>query len=170
MPRDAAALFYESQRLPLRRVAIALLVPPSVLSLLLLWQVVLGHHWKGQSLSNGDVIFWTIFLWLLYLRLMTVRLITRVRGGKLKIQLRGVWRSRRISLSDIRSVEIIALDPVRDYGGYGIRSISGGKAAGSKAWLANNTRGVSLQLADGKTVIIGSQRPEELADFLANVS
>ena len=45
-----------------RRVAsaIALLVPPSVMSLLARWQVLLSHHWQGQSLSNGEVIGWTI--------------------------------------------------------------------------------------------------------------
>ena len=73
--------FQESQKFPLRRAAIPILVPPSIMTLLLVWQVVLGHHWKGQSISNGDVIFWTIFLWLVYIRLITVRLITIVSNG-----------------------------------------------------------------------------------------
>jgi hypothetical protein len=154
--------FREIQKFPLRRVAVALLVPPSILTLLLLWQVVLGHQWNGQSLSNGDVIFWTIFLWLVWLRLITVRLITKVTSGRLEVKLRGLWRKRRISLADFRSVEIINFDPVRDYGGYGIRSIAGG----GKAWLADSTTGVSLTLVDGKTVVIATHRPGELAAAL----
>jgi hypothetical protein len=153
--------FFENQKFPLRRVAVALLVPPSILTLLLLWQVVLGRQWKGQSLSNGDVIFWSIFLWLIYLRLITVRLITKVSGEKLEVKLRGLWRRRRIPLADIRSAEPITFHPVRDFGGYGIRNIPGGKA-----WLADSTSGISLKLADGKTIVIGTHRPAELAAAL----
>jgi hypothetical protein len=143
---------------------LALLVPPSILTLLLLWQVVLGHHWKGQSLSNGDVIFWTVFLWLVCFRLTTVRLITKVSSEKLEVRLRGLWRKRRISLADIRSVETVTFDTVRDYGGYGIRS-----TPGCQAWLADSTTGVSLRLADGKTIVIGSHRPGELGALLSSV-
>jgi hypothetical protein len=144
--------FYESQKFPLRQIAVALLVPPSIMTLLLLWQVVLGHHWKGQSISNGDAIFWTIFLWLVYLRLITVRLITKVTGDKLEVKLRGLFRRRRIPLADIRTVETITLDPVHNYG--------------SKMWLANSTTGVSLKLADGEVFILGTHKPAELVACL----
>ena len=154
--------FHESQKFPLRQIAIALQVPPSIMTLLLLWQVILGHHWKGQSISNGDVIFWTIFLWLVYLRLITARLITKITDGKLEVKLRGLFRSRRIPLADIRSIETIHFDPVRDYGGYGIRSIPGGKA-----WLADSTSGVILKLADGQKLVIGTHKPAELAAALS---
>lgn len=155
--------FYESQKFPLRRAAIALLVPPSIMTILLLWQVVLGHHWKGQSLSNGDTIFWTIFLWLVYLRLTTVRLITKINARQLDVKLRGLFRRRRIPLADIRNVKTITLDPVRDYGGYGIRSAPHGKA-----WLADSTSAVSLELADGQSLIIGTAKPTQFAAALSN--
>ncbi len=154
--------FHESQKFPLRQIAVALPVPPSIMTLLLLWQVILGHHWKGQSISNGDVIFWTIFLWLVYLRLITARLITRIAGEKLQVKLRGLFRSRRIPLADIRSIETINLDPVRDYGGYGIRSIPGGKA-----WLADSTSGIRLELADGQKFVVGTHKSAELTAALS---
>jgi len=155
--------FHESQKFPLRQAAIALLVPPSIMTLLLLWQVILHHHWKGQSISNNDVIFWTVFLWLVYLRLTTVRLVTKITRGQLEIKLRGLFRRRRIPLTDIRNVKTITFDPVRDYGGYGIRSIPGGKA-----WLADSTSGVSLELTDGETLIIGTHKPAELSAALSS--
>lgn len=155
--------FHESQKFPLRQAAIALVVPPSILTLLLIWQVVLHHHWKGQSISNSDVIFWTVFLWLVCLHLTTVRLITKVSAGQLEIKLRGLVRRRRIPLTDIRNVKTIVFDPVRDYGGYGIRSIPGGKA-----WLADSTSAVSLELADGQSLIIGTHKPAELSAALSD--
>ena len=104
---------------------------------------------------------WTIFLWLIYLRLITVRLITEVRKGELVVALRGLWRSRRIPLERIQSVETITHDVARDYGGYGIRSTREGKA-----YVAGGARGVRVTLAKGEKVVVGSQRPDELAAAL----
>ena len=129
----------------------------------LIWQVVFGHPWGKQPMSNGNVIGWTIFLWAIFFRLITVRLVTEARDGELVISLRGFWRSRRILLYEIRSAEVISYDPVRDYGGYGIRTGRFGKA-----YIAAGTQGVRIKLASGATVVVGSQRSEELADILSS--
>lgn len=128
---------------------------------LLIWQVVLGHPWGKNPMSNGNVIGWTIFLWLIYLRLITVRLVTEVRNQELIVGMRGFWRSRRIPLDRIQSVETIDHDPAKDFGGYGMRSTREGKA-----YIARGSGGVRLTLAHGEKVVIGSNRAEELAGAL----
>ena len=145
----------------MRRIAIALASPPCFMLGLLIWQVLLGHTWGKHPMSNGDVIGWTVFLWLIYFRLITVRLVTEVRQGELLIRMRGLWRLRRVPLDRIQSVEAITHDIARDYGGYGFRSIRGGKA-----YVANGGRGVRLTLAGGEKLVVGSQRPDELARML----
>jgi hypothetical protein len=160
---DGRPSFYEVQRFPLLHVAVALAIPPCGMVGLLIWQVVLGHPWGKQPMSNANIIGWTVFLWLIYLRLITVRLVTQVRDAELVIALRGLWRARHILLSDIHSVETIIYDPLRDYGGYGIRTGRFGKA-----YLANGRRGVRLKLADGTTLVVGSQNPDELARILSS--
>jgi hypothetical protein len=157
----SAVGFYEVQRLSLRRAAIVVAIPPIGMLVLLIWQVVLGHPWGGRPMSNASVIGWTIFLWLVYLRLMTVRLVTDLRDGKLVVAIRGLWRARRISLSEIASVEVTSFDPLRDYGGYGIRS-----NRQETAYLAVGNRGVRLTLSNGARIVVGSPRAEELADVL----
>jgi hypothetical protein len=159
--QQAGQLFYEKQRFSLRRIGPALATPPCIMLGILIWQVGLGHPWGKQPMSNGNVIGWTIFLWAIFFRLVTVRLVTEVRDGQLVISLRGFWRSRRIRLSEIQSAEPISFDAVRDYGGYGIRTGRFGKA-----YIAAGSRGVRLKLANGATVVLGSQRSEELAGFL----
>ena len=161
MPQQEGQLFYEKQRFSLRRIGPALATPPCIMLGILIWQVVLGHSWGKQPMSNGNVIGWTIFLWAIFFRLVTVRLVTEARAGELVISLRGFWRSRRIGLSEIQSAELISFDPVRDYGGYGIRTGRFGKA-----YIAAGTRGVRLKLANGAIVVLGSQRSEELAGVL----
>jgi hypothetical protein len=128
---------------------------------LLIWQVILGHTWGQHPMSNADVIGWTVFLWLIYFRLITVRLVTEVRNGELRIALRGLWRSRRIPLDGIQSIETLDQDPARDYGGYGIRTTREGKA-----YVAGGGGGVRMQLASGEKLVVGSQKPAELAAAL----
>ena len=157
--------FREVRRLPLRRTAFVLAIPPTVMLALLVWQVVLGHAWGKQPMSNSGIIGWTVFLWIVYLRLVTVRLVTEARGREFVVAMRGLWRSRRVPAAEISSVETVTYDPESDYGGYGIRANREGKA-----YLAAGNRGVRLRLSDGSTLVVSSQRPEELAEALKGLA
>jgi hypothetical protein len=63
MRQKSDLLFYEKQRFALRRIGFALATPPCIMLGLVIWQVVLGHSWGKQPMSNASVIGWTIFLW-----------------------------------------------------------------------------------------------------------
>lgn len=157
-------IFHEVQKFPLRRTAVAVIIPPCAMLGLLIYQVVLGHPWGNHPMSNASIIGWTVFLWALYARLLTVRLGTDVRDGELILAMRGMWRRWRIPLADITSAEEISFDPVRDFGGFGIRS---GRAATS--YIASSHEGVLVRLSSGKTVVVGSERPAELVAALGGV-
>lgn len=65
---------------------------------------------------------------------------------------------RKISWSEIQSINIIEYSPLFDYGGWGVRySMSG------KGWCYNvsGKMGIKLQLTNGKSFLIGTQKPEE---------
>jgi len=109
-------------------------------------------------MSNGGVIFLTVLLVAVYIRLITVRLVTDIRSGQISVGLQGLWRMRRVPLSDIRSAVEVRYDPAAEYGGYGIRSPAKGLA-----YIAGGNRGVQLELKDGRKLLIGSQRTGELA-------
>jgi hypothetical protein len=164
MSRKAERLFYEEQTFRQRRIRVLLAVPPSLLLLLVIWQAVLGHPWGKRPMSNASLIGWTIFLWLVYLRLVRIRLVTELRLQELLVSMRGLWRTRRIPLSDIKSVEVVEFDPVRDYGGYGIRITRHGTA-----YIAGGNDGVRLQLIGGALVLIGSERSKELAEAISRL-
>jgi len=161
MSSGAQLLFHEVQRFRLKRPRILLAIPPVAMLMLLIWQVILGHPWGRQPMSNGSVIGWTIFLWLVYFRLVTVRLVTEVRPSELSVAMRGLWRKRRIALSEIQAARAVTYDAARDWGGYGIRSTRRGHA-----YIAGGNRGVCLQLAKGGTILIGSERPKELVSAI----
>ena len=165
MSRKDADLFYEEQTFRQRRIRLLLAVPPAILTLLIIWQVVLGHPWGKHPMSNGSLIGWTIFLWLVYLRLVRVRLVTELGPSELLVSMRGLWRTRRIPVNDIKSVEAITFDPIRDYGGYGIRVTRHGTA-----YIAGGNNGVRLRLTRGAPVVVGSQRATELAGAISRLN
>jgi len=65
---------------------------------------------------------------------------------------------RNIPLSEIEAASSVTYSPIGEYGGWGIRGM------GSRVALnARGNRGVLLTLKSGATILIGSQRPDELA-------
>jgi hypothetical protein len=160
MGSESKSFFEETQKFP-SRIYVALAVPPCILLGLTIWQVGFGHPWGKQPMSNGRLIGWTVFTTLIYVRLITVRLVTAVRSDSIIVSMRGLWRSRSIPISDIRSIKAIAYDAVADYGGYGMRSGRSGKA-----YIADGNEGVQLEMTTGGTVLLGSRRSPALEDAI----
>jgi hypothetical protein len=64
-----------------------------------------------------------------------------------------------IFMLGVLRVEVVQYRPIADCGGWGIRI---GKD-GERVLNARGNRGVRIHLIDGSRILIGSQRPEELA-------
>ncbi len=69
---------------------------------------------------------------------------------------------RHIGWDEMESLEVITYKPVREYGGWGIRY---GKAG--KAYNASGDKGLQLVFKNRKRLLIGTNKAEELKDFLA---
>lgn len=67
---------------------------------------------------------------------------------------------RRIPFAEIRRVHARTYRPLREFGGWGIRW--GGR--GRMAYNVSGNRGVEVELTDGRTVMVGSQSPDALAE------
>jgi hypothetical protein len=68
---------------------------------------------------------------------------------------------KKIDFDSIATVYARTYRPLSEFGGWGIRWGSGGKA-----YNVSGNRGVQLLLKNGKKILIGSQRSEELAAIL----
>ncbi len=66
---------------------------------------------------------------------------------------------REIAIVSISRVEVVDYRPIADFKGWGVRV----GPDGERALNARGDRGVRLHLVDGSMLLIGSQRPEELA-------
>lgn len=149
-------MYYERQGFHPLRMRILTAIIPAAMTVLTILQV--GFGWKWGKQSNGSLIGWTIFLWLVYWRLMTIKLVTEIRDSELRVAMRGLWRSRKIPLTDVVSATVVSFDPVRDWGGYGIRVTRRGRA-----YIAGGTQGVEVRTRNAGMILIGSAHAPELA-------
>lgn len=143
--------------------ALLLLVPVSAVGYGLFQQFVLGKRWGNRPVSNvafgliGALLFGFV-AWI-----FSLHLATEVRDGQLILSWRYLWLPRRIPLDEIEKAEAVRYSPVGEYMGWGIRrSITDG----SICYTARGDRGVRVATKDGKKLLVGSQRPEELVAAL----
>jgi hypothetical protein len=113
------------------------------------------------SLVGACLLLVLIALWLYVMRLET-----EVDDDALALDFRWFWRRREIPLAEIRGFEAVTYNPLRDYGGWGIRY----GWRGGMAYNVSGRRGVQLELADGARLLVGSQRAEELARAIAEAT
>ena len=127
-------------------------------------QLYLGHPWGDRPMSDTMLIIvstlsisLTAGLTLLFLKL---KLIIEVNAAGIHIRFYPLT-SRTIRFEDITSCKARAYNPIREYGGWGIRIGRNGKAYN----VYGNT-GVQLEFADALPLLIGSQQAEDLADII----
>ena len=129
-----------------------------------LQQVVRGKAWGNHPAPNWMmVILWLTFGIGLPFFFLYTKLSVTVTNRAVKIGFRPLT-NRRIPLSDIVISEARTYSPLREYGGWGIRQTFGGK----RAYNVSGNQGVELTLSDGRSVLIGSQEPEQLAHAIGS--
>jgi hypothetical protein len=110
---------------------------------------------------------WVIWLTLLLVGIglpalfISIRLIVTVERDQITIRYR-TFTTRRIGFDEIESYEARTYKPIREYAGWGIK----GWSAERMSYSVSGREGVELTLRDGKRVMIGSQKAQQLADAI----
>ncbi len=153
-------IFHEEQ--PFRQwwawIAIA---SPAVIAWVLFFMQIVGGEPVGDD-PAPDAVVWAfalgfgvgfpLWFWLL-------RLETTVDESGVHVRFRRGIGRRDIAFEEIAAVTVRTYRPILEFGGWGLRW---GRHR-RRAFTASGTRGVEIRLHDGRSVLIGSQRPEELA-------
>jgi hypothetical protein len=126
-------------------------------------QVVRGEPWGNQPVSNALLVMMTLALAALIYWLLKMHLVTEVRDREVYVHFMLFWKPRRLPFSAILSVEPVTYRPIEQFGGRGIR-----RGRHGWAYTVSGDRGVQLTLAGGEQLLVGSQRPEELAAAIEN--
>ena len=127
-------------------------------------QIILGIPF-GNNPAPDIVLIITVIIFgfglpvLFYVTNLTIE----VRGDGVYIRFFPFHSSfHKIALKDIKTFEARTYNPIMEYGGWGIRYGLKGKA-----YNVSGNRGVQLELSEGKKILIGSQKPEELVKAIA---
>ena len=97
-----------------------------------------------------------------------LKLQTQVRSDGLYIRFSPFHiRFKRFSPQDLSRFYTRQYKPIQEYGGWGIRC---GWAGKGRAYNVSGNEGVQLELKDGKKILIGSQRAQELEQAIHSIT
>jgi hypothetical protein len=123
----------------------------------------------GKPFGNNPAPDWTMWLLWFFIGLLMpigfwmMKLIVEVRLDHLYIRF-VPFATREITFSEIASCQARRYAPIREYGGWGVRGM---KSMKKMAYSAKGNQGVAVELKDGRKVMIGSQKANELERALS---
>ena len=122
-------------------------------------QIIRGRPWGTNPAPNWLIwLLWPVFGLGLPALFHAMTLVVEVRPQRVDIRYRP-FVNRSIALTDIDHLTARTYNPLREYGGWGIRGWSGQRVA----YNVSGNQGVELTLHDGSSGMIGSRQPESLA-------
>jgi len=117
---------------------------------------------KQKAAGPLPAILLFLFISALVLLFKNMKLITRIT--KNAVEYRFVpWQRKfkTIEKQEIAHLEVITYNPIRDYGGWGIRYGKKGTA-----YTTKGNKGLLIHRKTGKDFLLGTAKPEELKTFL----
>ena len=133
-------------------------------------QIIQHQQFGNNPMSDNGLIISFILVILLFLLVSLMfgfaRLTTMVSKSGIAFKFIPFHLNyRKISWAEIEKCEVITYNPIRDYGGWGLRSGRNGKA-----YNVSGNKGLLLKLKSGKNILLGTQNEVELKRFLAKLS
>ena len=168
MPHELPVEFHEEQQFRQPWLWILLLAMTAGVAALfvhgLYTQLVLGQPWGDSPMSDTGLVISAALtigvsggIALLFLKL---KLVTTVDADGVHVRFFPLTR-KHIPFDNIVSSKARTYRPIREYGGWGIRYSRKGHA-----YNVSGDRGVQLELREGRPLLIGSQKAEQLADAI----
>jgi len=106
-----------------------------------------------------------VIIFIANLILIALKLNTKINKQGIYFQLFPFqFKYNEISWNDVLTIEVRKYKPIREYGGWGYRfSFKNGKA-----YNISGNMGLQIVLKNGDKILIGTQKPVELIEFLNN--
>lgn len=130
-------------------------------------QIWRGIPWGDNPMSDTGLLIYDaaslLFSGGIVALMRSLRLETFVDASGIYVQMRPLHRRPiHYDFDELASVKARTYAPILEYGGWGIR----GSSEKNKAYNVRGERGVQLAFKDGRRVLIGSQRADELAEII----
>jgi len=132
-------------------------------------QVILGKPFGDKPAPDFVLIIIAAFLLLLLVFLTSIRLRTNITGKGIRYRFYPFQlKETVIEWHDLKDAYMREYHSLYEYGGWGLRTGNGknGKAINTSA---SGKIGLQLQFNDGKLLLIGTKRPDEIQAILEAV-
>lgn len=126
-------------------------------------QIIFGRPWGTNPAP--DWMMWLIWLLIgigMPIFFHSLRLFVEVRDDHIFVRY-VPFTSRKFPFAEINSYEVRTYQPIKEYGGWGIKGWSDKRIS----YSVSGNRGVELEFYDGQKIMIGSQRADELGRAIA---
>lgn len=132
-------------------------------------QILLGSQFGNNPMFDLGLIVVTSMAFILILSVILLfalaKLTTEIDKNGVRYKLFPIhFKFRHLDWSTIEKYQVVKYNALREYGGWGIRF---GK--NKKAYTTSGDKGLLLYLKNGKQLLIGTQKNNELTDFLKNL-
>jgi hypothetical protein len=126
----------------------------------LLYKKPFGNNPAPDSIM---VVIWILFGILLPILFLKINLLVEISSEGIFVKFFPFHLSKKkILFQEITNVSAITFNPIRDFGGWGIRYGTKGKA-----YTVSKNKGVQLEFKDGKKTVIGSKNSDLLAQVIS---
>lgn len=139
----------------------AILIAPMVMVLSQLAIAITGkEEFKTEDIIAFPFLILVFTVLIIWFKRMVLETVISAEG--INIHYKGLFTKKQFPKSEILKAEIVTYDPLWHYGGWGLRYSS------KRGWCYNvaGDKGLKLTLSNGKTVMIGTQQPEEIDSIL----
>ena len=144
----------------------ALLLLAAIGVLMPLAMIVLARRQNRAVAAILYMVAGVAFLICAAIALLFGKMTTEVAGTDVRV--RFGWLpgyAETIPVAEVQNTQVVRYDPTGEYGGWGIRR----RSSNNRALNQRGDRGVRLRFEGDRWLLIGSQRPEDLAAAITQV-
>jgi hypothetical protein len=125
-------------------------------------QVILDRPFGTKPAPDFVLVIIELFLLLFLFFLMSIKLKTRITSKGIYYRFYPFqFKETYIEWHDLKDAYMRGYNSFHEYGGWGIRA-SGTKAGNAVNTSASSKTGLQLEFKNGKLLLIGTKRPEEI--------
>jgi hypothetical protein len=126
------------------------------------WEIYNAVINYRNGFSNPASYIGLVTIVLLMIMLISTRLETEIRKDGINVRfIPFIWRRKIYTWDLIEKVYLREYNPIGEFGGWGIRGV--GK---NRALNISGNKGLQLELKDGKRMLIGTHKPDEIKKML----
>lgn len=128
-------------------------------------QLFLGITFGDNPMSNNGLVITNVFFAVFVLIFLMLKLETQIQANGIYVRFFPFHFTFKFYAFDVlEKVYVRKYSPLWEYGGWGLRYGMFGKG---KAFNVSGDQGLQLEFKDGSRLLIGTQKPTEIADVLS---